>query len=168
MYFFQIVESYCDIYIHIYIFETLSSVEVYHFGIFSRRARSERVVKYISDSPYSRYINRETVDDRASLVVWNPNMTQYKLGLLTGSLCYARDDDGHFDDSEQSRKCALVTADDKNHVRVPRPPPKTRLYAGNFALARVTAVTDAARMHTEGSRDSNLRALTSVSKYNAR
>lgn len=103
-------------------------------------------------------------------------MTQYKLGLLTGSLCYARDDDGHFDDSEQSRKCALVTADDKNHVRVPRPPPKTRLYAGlysfcdagNFALARVTAVTDAARMHTEGSRDSNLRALTSVSKYNAR
>ena len=65
---------------------------------------------------------------------------------------------------KQPRKCTFVTVDDKNHVRVPRPPPKTRLYAGNFELAGVTAVTDAARMHTEGSRDSNLRALTSVPK----
>ena len=72
---------------------------------------------------------------------------------------------------KQPRKCTFVTVDDKNHVRVPRPPPKTRLYAGNsirdagnFELAGVTAVTDAARMHTEGNRDSNLRALTSVPK----
>jgi len=70
-------------------------------------------------------------------------MTQYKLGLLTGSLCYARGDDKHF---EQPRKCAFVTANDKWMICVPRPSPKTRLYAGNFALAGVTAITDAARM----------------------